>query len=234
VYSSPAVVGGLVYVGSYYNWKVYCLNAVTGALVWSYTTGGMVDSSPAVVNGVVYVGSYDGKVYAFGPGVHDVAVTSVTPSKTVVGQGFSGSINVTAANHGSYAETFKVTVYANTTSIASQNITLSIGQSDTTTFVWNTTSFAKGNYTISAYAWPVPGETNTADNTYTNGTVLVTIPGDVNGDRKIDLKDVFAVGKAYGSVVGDPRYNPNLDINGDGKIDLKDYFTACKNYGKSW
>jgi hypothetical protein len=62
----------------------------------------------------------------------------------------------------------------------------------------------------------------------------VSIPGDVNGDRKDDLKDVFAVGKAYGSVIGDPRYNPNLDINDDGKIDLKDYFTTCKNYGKEW
>jgi parallel beta-helix repeat protein len=64
VVSSPAVVGGLVYVGSY-DKKVYCLDAATGALVWSYTTGGRVESSPAVVNGVVYVGSDDGRIYAF-------------------------------------------------------------------------------------------------------------------------------------------------------------------------
>lgn len=65
-YSSPAVVGGLVYVGSL-NDSVYCLNATTGAFVWSYKTGDQVWSSPAVVNGVVFVGSLDGKVYAFGP-----------------------------------------------------------------------------------------------------------------------------------------------------------------------
>ena len=53
----------MVYVGSDDD-KIYCLDASTGALVWSYTTGGGVVSSPAVVGGVVYVGSTDGKVYA--------------------------------------------------------------------------------------------------------------------------------------------------------------------------
>jgi hypothetical protein len=40
------------------------LSANTGAKIWSYTTGGYVDSSPAVVGGTVYVGSLDGNVYA--------------------------------------------------------------------------------------------------------------------------------------------------------------------------
>ena len=43
---------------------MYALNATTGAKLWSYTTGELVDSSPAVANGVVYVGSYDHNVYA--------------------------------------------------------------------------------------------------------------------------------------------------------------------------
>jgi outer membrane protein assembly factor BamB len=63
VRSSPAVAGGVVYVGSADN-RVYALNAATGAFIWSYTTGDWVLSSPAVAGGVVYVGSYDGKVYA--------------------------------------------------------------------------------------------------------------------------------------------------------------------------
>src|SRR5580693_2227386 len=62
--SSPAVANGVVYVGSL-DHNVYALNASTGALLWSYTTGGPVGiSSPAVANGVVYVGSIDRKVYA--------------------------------------------------------------------------------------------------------------------------------------------------------------------------
>ena len=63
VESSPAVVGGVVYVGSYDD-DVYALNAATGAKLWSYTTGNVVESSPAVAGGVVYVGSIDGNVYA--------------------------------------------------------------------------------------------------------------------------------------------------------------------------
>ena len=62
-HSSPAVVNGVVYVGSV-DANVYALNASTGAKLWSYTTGAEVDSSPAVVNGVVYVGSLDNNVYA--------------------------------------------------------------------------------------------------------------------------------------------------------------------------
>ena len=39
VESSPAVVNGVVYVGSW-DHNVYALNASTGAKLWSYTTGG--------------------------------------------------------------------------------------------------------------------------------------------------------------------------------------------------
>jgi outer membrane protein assembly factor BamB len=60
--SSPAVVDGVVYFGSYDS--VYALNARTGTVLWESGTGGYVFSSPAVINGAVYVGSYDKNVYA--------------------------------------------------------------------------------------------------------------------------------------------------------------------------
>jgi len=170
---------------------------------------------------------------------YDITTANVTPLKTVVGQGFSTQINVTVTNKGDFTETFNVTVYANTTEIETREIALSNGTSTTLTFAWNTTNFGKGNYTITAHASAVPGETNTVDNTITSGWVFVSIPGDVNADRKVDLKDVFAVGKAFGTTRQGPNppgrvYVPNCDINDDGKIDLKDYYTTCKNYGKSW
>ena len=62
VRSSPAVVDGVVYVGSN-DHKVYALNAATGASIWNYTTGAEIASSPAVADGKVYVGSSDTKVY---------------------------------------------------------------------------------------------------------------------------------------------------------------------------
>src|SRR5579864_2217973 len=63
VFASPAVVNGVVFVGSEDD-NVYALNGSTGAKLWSYTTGSWVRSSPAVANGVVYVGSDDNNVYA--------------------------------------------------------------------------------------------------------------------------------------------------------------------------
>lgn len=61
-YSSPAVVNGHVYVGDD-NDSIYSLNANTGALNWSYTTGDYVHSSPVVAGGCVYVGSHDNYIY---------------------------------------------------------------------------------------------------------------------------------------------------------------------------
>lgn len=63
VYSSPAVVDGVVYVGSD-DFHVYAFDAETGAEIWTILTGGRVISSPAVADGVVYAGSYDTNLYA--------------------------------------------------------------------------------------------------------------------------------------------------------------------------
>jgi len=61
--SSPAVAGGVVYVGSA-DGNVYALDAASGTKKWAYQTRGEIGSSPAVAGGVVYVGSEDGTLYA--------------------------------------------------------------------------------------------------------------------------------------------------------------------------
>jgi outer membrane protein assembly factor BamB len=61
--SSPAVVAGVVYVGSD-DGSVWAFDSTDGHALWSFATGGAVRSSPAVVDGVVYAGSSDGSVYA--------------------------------------------------------------------------------------------------------------------------------------------------------------------------
>ena len=164
---------------------------------------------------------------------YNTATTNITPQKIVVCQGYTMNINVTIANQGDFTETFNVTLYANTTTIETKQITLTSLNSTTITFTWDTSGFAKGNYTISAYAWPVQGETHTADNTLIDGWVFVGIVGDVNGNGKVDLEDVLAVAITYGSSVGMPKYKPNLDIDDNGKIDLADYLWTAINYGKT-
>jgi len=164
--------------------------------------------------------------------VHDVAVTNVTSPKTVVFQGYSFNVTVTAADLGSYPETFNATVYANTTFVASQNITLTSEGSENFTFTCYATGLALGNYTISAYAWPVSGETNTANNNFTDGFVYVSMVGDLNCDGKCDGRDITVVAKCFGSKLGDSRYNPNCDILNRGRIDGRDITIVAKNFGK--
>jgi outer membrane protein assembly factor BamB len=63
VVSTPAVVGGLLYAGGQDGLFV-CLVAETGAIRWSFQSGGMILSSPLVHDGSVYFTSYDGHLYA--------------------------------------------------------------------------------------------------------------------------------------------------------------------------
>jgi parallel beta-helix repeat protein len=165
---------------------------------------------------------------------HDLGITRSVVPKTIVGQGFSLPVNVTVFNYGHFAETFNVTLFANETIIAAfTNITLTTRNSTTVTFTWNTTGFAKGNYTIKAIADTVPGETYTADNKFTGGVVTVTIPGDLDGNYAVQLVDLVTLAKAYGSKPGEPAWNPNADIDDNGVVDLTDLVTLAKNYGKT-
>ncbi|MFI8930724.1 PQQ-binding-like beta-propeller repeat protein [Streptomyces sp. NPDC053474] len=61
--SSPAVAGGVVYVGSDDD-NLYAVDAATGKKRWTFPTGHSVGSSPAVADGVVYFGSNDNNLYA--------------------------------------------------------------------------------------------------------------------------------------------------------------------------
>jgi len=200
----------------------------------------------------------------------DIAVTDVTPYQTVVGQNFTTYINVPLENQGNYTETFDVTLYADldVTTIRDEymigNLTVILANRSSTIvkFQWNQTLLTvlingtiivapKGNYTISAYAWPVPDETDTADNTYTDGTIVVAMPCDIAGsttkppappDGRVFIQDLFWLLQTYGSDTEKPNWNPNLDFAGDtatppappdGKVNFVDVFWFIKYYGKT-
>lgn len=66
------------------------------------------------------------------------------------------------------------------------------------------------------------------------GIQLVRADGlkyDLNLDGEVDLKDVYLIGEAFGSIPGDSNWNPLTDLNGDSKVDLKDYFAIAKHFG---
>jgi len=105
----------------------------------------------------------------------DISILNAEASKTIVGQGFPVNVSVAVKNQGETIETFNLTVYANTSEIETKQITLDSNTSTTITFTWNTTNFTKGNYTISAYAWPTPTETDTTDNTFTDSWIYICL-----------------------------------------------------------
>jgi hypothetical protein len=195
--------------------------------------------APDTLVGTFPVSALTGTPIIVQPSVHDVMATGIAADKTVIGKSFLGNVTVTVANSGAYAETFNLTAYANTTTIASENVTLTPSKIAIITLAWNTTDVAYGNYTISAYAQPVPGETNTADNNCTGGWIIVSIPCDITGptgwpDGKVTMRDIAIVARAFGSKPGASNWNPNADINNDGKIDMKDVALAARNFGQHY
>ena len=166
---------------------------------------------------------------------HDIGILAVVTSRTIVWEGLTVNVNITIGNYGSTTEIFSVTVHANTTVIHTfADVTLTKGSLTTLAFTWDTIGHAKGTYFTSVHALPVPEETEVTDNSLEGGLVVIAMPYDLNGDGKVDLKEIFQVAKAYGSCPGRPNWDPNADVDNDLKVDLKDYYTICKHYGTSY
>jgi hypothetical protein len=230
--------------------------AGTGSLCWvefevvapaNETTLSLNDPESFVLdtdlNDIPFLSFYDARVRN---GFPDVAVSDVASSKTVVFQGCSLNVNVTVANLGDLAEDFSVTVYANTTAINTQSFSLTSGSNETRAVMCNTAGLAYGNYTLKAAADVVSGDTNTTNNNFTDGWVMVSIVGDLTGgtpnpydfvpDGKVLIVDVAVVAKFFGQKV--PQAPANCDVSGptlgvpDGKILIDDVALVAKHFGQ--
>jgi len=171
--------------------------------------------------------------------MHDVEIRYINASRTILGKGYSANINVGLTNTGELAKTFNVTVYCNNSYIASQLVSLSGGNSTSIVFEWNTEGLAIGNYTTTAKVTSVLGEAKIIDDTLTSGRVLVTIPGDVDGDFEnghydVGLFDAVRLLACYGAKEGDSNFDPNCDIDNDGRVFLFDAVILLSRYGQKY
>lgn len=176
--------------------------------------------------------------------IRDVAIISVTTSATEVYQEQIVNITVVAKNEGNITETFDVATCYDTGFIGIQSVTnLTAGANVTLTFSWDTAEAMPSitSYAITAIATPVPGEADTADNTYVDGTVKVKMVGDVNGDGIVDIVDVTIAAIAFGCAAEDDpgtpwdetaKWNPVADLNGDDFIDIVDLVIIGVNFGE--
>jgi hypothetical protein len=74
--------------------------------------------------------------------------------------------------------------------------------------------------------------------TYSQGfnqiKVLLTIWGDINGDRKVSLQDLVLLANAYGSTPGSPRWDARCDVYRDNRISLQDLVVLALNYNRTY
>jgi hypothetical protein len=191
------------------------------------------DSGAGPINLVLTDGQYN-----IGAGAGDIAVTNVTTTKDgckprpTVPDDMFVKVNVTVFNKGSTPETFTVTLYANLTAIDTQTVTaLAPSAQATLNFRWNTTGWAHGNHTISATA-TVAGDVNMSDNTFTNGIIRVTIPGDISGDGIVDIYDAILMANSYSATPKSPNWSPNADIKTDDIVDIYDAIVLANHYNQ--
>ncbi len=183
--------------------------------------------------------------YRTGMELHDLAVNRVTPSASHETFAFRGEmvyIEVEVENQGEGKETFEVTSYANSSLLGSKVTTLDSGMSYVTVFSWNTTGVKAGRYVLTATAIPVPGETDTADNTLTYNPFEVRIMGDICGwygnvlkpvpNQRVDIDDFGMTAGHFGTAnpTWHPIWGPAADINEDDVVDIDDVMIVGIHY----
>ena len=66
-------------------------------------------------------------------------------------------------------------------------------------------------------------------------TIISFHPADINDDLVVDIYDIVLGVNAYGSIPGDPHWNPDCDIAEPyGRVDLMDIVMIAMNYGEEY
>jgi hypothetical protein len=198
-----------------------------GATNLTLTDTGLVDSSGQPITHEDYNGFFQSVIV-------DVGVIDLSASPMKFYDGQSTNITCTVTNEGTNAESFVLNIYYNSTLLTTVNITsVAPSTNATITVAWNTTGIPPDYYVLSAKIPPLPYQTNISENNLTDGTLMVKIPGDINGDGKVDIYDALYAAAAFGSTPGAPNWNPAADLNGDGVVDIYDMIILAANFGRS-
>ena len=164
---------------------------------------------------------------------HDVAITNLKAARNWDYASCTINLSITVKNKGDTTETFNAEIRYNDNMLANLTIAGLLPDEERTLDIqWNTTNVTPYvDYTISAIVPLIPDEYNTLDNQYTDGTIRLRIVGDVNGNSKVGVDDLYAAARAFGSVPQDSRWNEYADLNQNNRIGIDDLYIIAKHFG---
>ena len=165
----------------------------------------------------------------------DIGIANAFP-RTIFPWNYTTQIHLRIINYGSNPQVSNVTLYCNDVLIGQKTATVEGRSFSTQAFSWNFSAVLYGNHTLFASISLFLGEANTTNNQYTQN-ILVSIPGDVNGDFQVKPHDLNTLLVAFGGKEdgsGQRPYNPNCDINGDGTINARDLNALLVHFGQHY
>jgi hypothetical protein len=107
----------------------------------------------------------------------------------------------------------------------SREVSFSVGAAETMAFsdaVSREVSFSVGAAETMAFTDAVSREFS----------IRNVIAGDVDVDGHVDVVDLLYLVDAFGSVPGDPNYDPDCDFNADESVDVVDLLYLVDNFGR--
>lgn len=177
-----------------------------------------------------------------------IEITGLQTTETQVYSGWLVLVNVTTRNNWYAPHSFRVTVYfADELKVTQEVSLLPPNQETTLTFTMDTSTLTPYiHYAVWAEAGIVVDETYASNNFYclffgeaatwstTVTTVTTRTKPDVNGDTRVDFRDIAIAAIAFGSFPGNSRWNLLADMNQDNRVNLRDVASIAKDFGKRY
>ena len=122
--------------------------------------------------------------------------------------------------------------------ISNNTVLLAPGADTIVQFLWNETlhTLSAGNYDVYAFADIGPGDiydTNMTNNIGIGGRVRVVVTKeDINGSGSVDIYDAILLSNAFGTKLGDKRWNPDADLMPDGVVDWFDWLMLARMFNR--
>jgi len=231
--SPPVTTANLTGPSGTYGWY---LGAVTVTLV-ATANGSPVSATYYSVDGGPYVG-YGGPFSISGDGIHQLLFYSTDTAgnkETPHGQ----TIKIDATKPVSHVTALPATATTPNFSVQWSGTDATSGVANYTIYVsdngpfapWlSNVTYAQAYYpgsllnTYGFYSIAVDNAGNQENpKTAAEATTHVPqMPGDVNGDGKINCADIALVKAAFGTRTGQPGFNPSADVNHDGVVNVLD------------